>query len=735
MLLLALSTGLTAQTTILDFETPETSTTFQYFENNELSEQLTMVIANPNASGINTSAMVTEFVKTANAATFAGAFSNPDPATAVDLSTETIICVDAHMPNEGNLRIKLENSTTGGPNWDGQQAYTTPNAWQQLCFNTALPSVSDGTSVAAGNTYTRIVVFFDFDEVLTTPETYYFDNIITKEPPVVDVTFAVDLNGYTGPDFTTAYVNGSFNSWQGTDNPLSDEDGDGIWTATYPITVGPMQYKFTLDGWTVQEDFAGKPIRDCTTTTPDGFINRFVVLEQDTILPTVCWESCYACGEAVTVSFNVGTSHITVDPGGIFIAGGGNFGVPGQYPMADPDLDGVYSIAFEKPVNFSSYYAFANGNCPDFTCKEDLTGLPCADPNNFNDRFLPPVTQDTVINTCYELCTEDLECGGEIEMVSITINVGTSTITVDPTGLFLAGGGTFGVPGENPMSDDDGDGVWSITFEKPVGFSSFWTISNGNDPGFAGKEDIAGQPCARPDNFNDRFMGPIMMDTVINTCFGQCTTTTMCEEPPMRNMVTFRVDMNRYPDPSIINSMTVAGSFQGWNNAANPMTDADGDGIWETTVELVNGEYEFKFLVNGVWGMDEMFDGGEECTKTTGDFTNRVVMIEGDTILPAYCFNECVTCDMVNTLELQAKGIEFSVRPTITHGQLLLDFGNQPLPLSQLYLVTPQGQVLQQWTLDGVYQQTINTSQWPAGMYFLTLVHDGARGVQRVIKQ
>jgi len=52
-------TFLGAQTVILDFEAEATSTTFQYF-GSSLEPMLTNVIANPDPSGINTSAMVSD---------------------------------------------------------------------------------------------------------------------------------------------------------------------------------------------------------------------------------------------------------------------------------------------------------------------------------------------------------------------------------------------------------------------------------------------------------------------------------------------------------------------------------------------------------------------------------------------------------------------------------------------------------------------------------------------------
>jgi hypothetical protein len=388
-LLLAFSSiALYGQITILDFEAPETSTTFQYF-GSDLDGTVNEIIANPNPTGVNTSSMVATHVKPAASESFAGAFSNPNPSTPVDLTNATQVCMDVHFSQEGSVSLKLENSSNGVANWLQTQPVTTVNDWEQVCFDISVNGEEDPMTPAEGGIFNTITLFFDFETVLDEERIYYFDNITT---------------------------------------------------------------------------------------------------------------------------------------------------------------DGTSS-----------------------------------------------------------------------EMISITINLGTSGLeSVSPDGIFLAGGGNFGNPGDNPMTDPDGDGVYSITFMQPSGFQSFYTFTNGNCPDYSCKEMIEGQECANPDNFNDRFMGPITQDTVINTCFGECTTTT-------------------------------------------------------------------------------------DCT--------------------------------INSTELLEKGIEFSVLPTLTTGELLLSFGNQPLPQSQLQVVTPQGQVLKQWTLNGAYQQTINISNLPAGMYFITLEHEGASGVQRVIKQ
>lgn len=47
----------------------------------------------------------------------------------------------------------------------------------------------------------------------------------------------------------------------------------------------------------------------------------------------------------------------------------------------------------------------------------------------------------------------------------------------------------------------------------------------------------------------------------------------------------------------------VAGEFNGWNEKTAPMKRKDGD-IWQKTVMLPPGAYEYKFVVDGEWLTD-----------------------------------------------------------------------------------------------------------------------------------
>ena len=58
------------------------------------------------------------------------------------------------------------------------------------------------------------------------------------------------------------------------------------------------------------------------------------------------------------------------------------------------------------------------------------------------------------------------------------------------------------------------------------------------------------------------------------------------------------------PPDSAPGQVSVAGEWNGWNAGVDLLTDEDGDGIFEGTVLLEPGRYEYKFVVDGNWYED-----------------------------------------------------------------------------------------------------------------------------------
>jgi hypothetical protein len=204
-----------------------------------------------------------------------------------------------------------------------------------------------------------------------------------------------------------------------------------------------------------------------------------------------------------------------------------------------------------------NHYTFLNSptNGGDWNAKENLAGLPCGDPTNYNDRLLPNIFSDTTIQHCFGSCETDGSCPPPpSSFVNITFTLNVSSIissggVIDPTGMFIAGGGNFGIPGDNLMTDL-GNGTWSFTINKPIGFTSDYTFTNG-DSGWGAKENISGLPCAVPP-YDDRNLAPVYSDTTIQHCFGTCDYDGTCNSvvnPPSSVNVTFQVDMSEVTDP------------------------------------------------------------------------------------------------------------------------------------------------------------------------------------------
>jgi len=113
-----------------------------------------------------------------------------------------------------------------------------------------------------------------------------------------------------------------------------------------------------------------------------------------------------------------------------------------------------------------------------------------------------------------------------------------------------------------------------------------------------------------------------------------------------QNDVTFKVDMNDYTGS--FTEVQLNGTFNEWCGNCNPMTDDDMDGVWELTIPLEDASIEYKFTYDN-WTGQESLTPGSPCTVTNGDFTNRYLEIEGDTVLSVVCWESCSTCDGVPT--------------------------------------------------------------------------------------
>ena len=71
----------------------------------------------------------------------------------------------------------------------------------------------------------------------------------------------------------------------------------------------------------------------------------------------------------------------------------------------------------------------------------------------------------------------------------------------------------------------------------------------------------------------------------------------------------------------------VAGTFNDWNPKATPMLQ-DGEGPWVAKVNLLPGEYEYKFVVDGEWICDPGCEAGTaNCIPNSFGTRNSIVAV------------------------------------------------------------------------------------------------------------
>jgi hypothetical protein len=93
-------------------------------------------------------------------------------------------------------------------------------------------------------------------------------------------------------------------------------------------------------------------------------------------------------------------------------AGGGILGGATAYAMSDDDGDGTWVVTVQMEEGTSGNYTFLNSpaNSGDWGAKENISGLECADPSNYDDRILAEVTGDITLLHCFGSCETDGSC-------------------------------------------------------------------------------------------------------------------------------------------------------------------------------------------------------------------------------------------------------------------------------------------------------------------------------------
>nr|WP_314836095.1 T9SS type A sorting domain-containing protein [uncultured Flavobacterium sp.] len=177
----------------IDFESSTITYAFTDFDGGAATK-----IANPQSSGINTSATVAQMVKGAGAA-WAGSYITMP--SAIDFSTKKIFKVKVWSPVAGKkLLLKFEGA--GAAFEKLSSAITAANTWEELTF--------DFTGLSVNNLNNKIVLIFDLGTVGdgSANSTYLIDDITqsaasgpVSDPITLPLTFESSTVNYSFIDF------------------------------------------------------------------------------------------------------------------------------------------------------------------------------------------------------------------------------------------------------------------------------------------------------------------------------------------------------------------------------------------------------------------------------------------------------------------------------------------------------------------------------------------------------
>ena len=395
----------------------------------------------------------------------------------------------------------------------------------------------------------------------------------------------------------------------------------------------------------------------------------------------------------VAVTFNVDMTGQTVDANGVHMAG--NFNDvnydgtaenadyvnwnPSAIALADQG-NGIWSVTLNL-VAERYEFKFINGN--DWPMAEDVPAACQVEVNGNDNRYwgISGLNATESMTVCYASCAA---CGENT--IRFRVDMTQEAAGVNPAGIFVAGNFQGWNPAGSQLIDPDGNGTFEGYYSIGTATLAQFKFINGNDWAFA--ESVPAE-CNVAGN---RELNVVDANTVADViCFSACGP---CQAP---TPVLFRVDMTLQTVNA--NGPHVAGSFQGWNpaDANSLMTDPDGDNIYEVTLLLQPGTYQYKF-VNG----DEWADGNESLPADCNVGGNREVIVAADPVVEHYCYNQCGAECVVDpaAADITFRVNMFSTAPDAAGVWMIGGFTNPAWQAGAVQMTDDN--------LDGVYECTVN---------------------------
>lgn len=537
----------------------------------------------------------------------------------------------------------------------------------------------------------------------------------------VDVTFQVDMNNETVSE-NGVHVAGNWQDeagfpgeWDAGASEMTDDNGDGIYELNVNIPAGQYEFKYINDN-----DWPGVEGVPVVNQKGGGNDNRVFVVSQwhadngGLTLPAVQFGGSAEAGE-VAVRFVVDLANVEeVNELGVHVAG--NFSDPEWTPQLSKAWlvdNTTYAFVASVAPDQDYSYKFLNG---DFWGTDEAVPAECATDDN---RLVSVAGEDVVADAvCFQACGP---CAIPSE-VTLTVDMSAAQTVND--NIFCAG--SFNGYSDAPMTDN-GDGTYTIVLSLAPG-EYFFKFKNGPD----GWENVP--PACQGEGTADRAITVVEEEPLsFTSCFEQCSEE--CTLNPDPANITFRVDMNE--ETVSAEGVYIMGSFTSpaWQGGAVEMTDADSDGIYETTIEVGgSADIQYKFT-NGDPNVPENEESGDfeaggcGAPNGIGGFNRTHTRSGEDEILPAVAFNSCETLSLE---ELEVG--EVSIFPNPSDGMSFIRIENPNGYTLRMNIVDITGKLVRENTVLNSTQTEINTSNLNAGLYFLNVVNqNNERGVFKLM--
>ena len=190
--------------------------------------------------------------------------------------------------------------------------------------------------------------------------------------------------------------------------------------------------------------------------------------------------------------------------------------------------------------------------------------------------------------------------------------------------------------------------------------------------------------------------------------------------------VTFKVDMSQLSDP--FNIPELNGTFNNWCGDCDPMSDANGDEIWEVTLSLNVGDtIEYKFSADN-WTFQETLDPNENCTNGLSNFTNRMFIVgSSNIVLDDVCWGSCSPCatDLENI-----NSYKVNIYPNPSSEEIFISSISN---IKHLEIINSMGQNVFQKTLESS-KFNLNISDFDTGYYIIKVVFEDKVSIVNFIK-